>query len=56
MSTRDLELFFLTLMEEKGVEDEGMLNDFYDWVVDTLNYAYEDFKQDAEWEEDEEDD
>ena len=56
MSTMDLELFFLELMEEKGVENEGMLNDFYDWVVDTLEYACEDYKADAEWEEDEEDD
>lgn len=28
MRTRDLELFFLELMEEKGVENEGMLIDF----------------------------
>ena len=54
MSTRDLELFFLELMEEKGVENEGMLNDFYDWVVDTLNCAFEDYIEDAGWEEDEE--
>ena len=56
MSTTDLELFFLTLMEEKGVENEAMLVDFYDWVVDTLNYAFDDYKEDAGWEEDDEDD
>lgn len=56
MSTTELELFFITLMEEKGVETEGMLNDFYDWVVDTIAYACEDYKADAGWEEDDEDD
>ena len=56
MNGMDLELFFLTLMEEKGVENEAMLVDFYDWVEDILNYAIEEYKADAEWEEDEEDD
>lgn len=56
MNGMDLELFFLNLMEEKGVENEGMLVNFYDWVVDTLNYAFEDYKEDAGWEEDDEDD
>lgn len=55
MNTQQLELMFLELMDEKGVENEGMLNDFYDWVVDTLNYAVEDFKADAGWEDDEDD-
>lgn len=56
MSTTDLELLFLTLMEEKGVENEAMLDDFYDWVTDTLAYACDDYKEDAGWNEEDEDD
>lgn len=55
MNGMNLELFFLTLMEEKGVENEAMLVEFYDWVVDVLNYALEDYKADAGWEDDEDD-
>lgn len=55
MTRRRLELMFLTLMEEKGVEDECGLEDFYGWVMGVLEEAVEDFKADAGWEGDEDD-
>lgn len=50
MTKRRLEVMFLELMSEKGVEDECGLEDFYGWVVSALEDAVEDFKADAGWE------
>lgn len=53
MTEKRLELIFLALMEEKGVEDKCGLEDFYGWVVSVLEDAVEDFKADTGWEEEE---
>lgn len=51
MNTTELELFFLDLMDDKGIKNEAELRDFYEWVTDTLCYAYDEFIADAGWEE-----
>lgn len=50
-----LELIFLELMSEMGIENDDDIDAFYDRVTDVLKDACEDFKADAGWEEDEDD-
>ena len=51
-----LELIFIELMSEMGIEDDDGIDAFYDRVTDVLKDAIEDYKEDAGWEEDDEDD
>lgn len=50
-----VELIFLELMSEMGIEDDAGVGYFYAWASNILERACKDFKADAGWEDDEDD-